>query len=452
MAGIGISNGTGTASNYTLTGGTHSFTINRRVVSLSGGSRQYNGSATAIAADLPTINNLVGSETLTLSGNGVVENANVGDNKPLTNLSGLTLQNGSNGGLAANYTLSGGSSIISITPRILSLDGSRVYDGTTNSNSSDLTISNLVGSETVSLSGFGTVTSGNVGTNKTITLNTLSISDGSGSASNYTLTGGTHTYDITSRAVTYSGTKVYDGSTLVNGSDLTTISNLATGESLSILGSGSISSANVGTGKSVTTGTLSLQNGTGLASNYTLGSGTFDVTQRWINITGNKSYDGSTSVTAGSLALGNLVSGESLTISGSGSVSSSSVGSDKAITLGTLALGNTGSGTASNYTFGNTSFEITRRVLNASGSRAYNGSTNVTSSDLTLNNLAGSETITFSGSGTISSAEVENNKSVTSDGFSISNGSGAASNYTLSGGSFTLSVTTRPLTLSGSSL
>ena len=50
---------------------------------------------------------------------------------------------------------------------------------------------------------------------------------------------------------------------------------------------------------------------------------------------------------------------------------------------------------ASNYTFGNTSFEITRRVLNASGSRAYNGSTNVTSSDLTLNNLAGSETITF---------------------------------------------------------
>ena len=144
LAGIGISNGTGTASNYTLTGGTHSFTINRRVVSLSGGSRQYNGSATAIAADLPTINNLVGSETLTLSGNGVVENANVGDNKPLTNLSGLTLQNGSNGGLATNYTLSGGSSIISITPRILSLDGSRVYDGTTNSNSSDLTISNLV--------------------------------------------------------------------------------------------------------------------------------------------------------------------------------------------------------------------------------------------------------------------------------------------------------------------
>ena len=206
LAGISISMERA-MSNYTLTGGTHSFTINRRVVSLSGGSRQYNGSATAIAADLPTINNLVGSETLTLSGNGVVENANVGDNKPLTNLSGLTLQNGSNGGLAANYTLSGGSSIISITPRILSLDGSRVYDGTTNSNSSDLTISNLVGSETVSLSGFGTVTSGNVGTNKTITLNTLSLSDGSGSASNYTLTGGTILTTLPQERFTYSGTK-----------------------------------------------------------------------------------------------------------------------------------------------------------------------------------------------------------------------------------------------------
>ena len=89
---------------------------------------------------------MVGSELLRYQ-NGVLGNANVGDLKTLTNVSGLTVGNGTNGGLAANYTLSGGTQTMSITKRPITISGSRFYDGTSTVNSSDITtfIIELVG-------------------------------------------------------------------------------------------------------------------------------------------------------------------------------------------------------------------------------------------------------------------------------------------------------------------
>ena len=54
-----------------------------------------------------------------------------------------------------------------------------------------------------------------------VNVNTLSISDGSGAASNYTLTNGTLTMTILPRTTTVSGTKVYDGTTTVRPENLT---------------------------------------------------------------------------------------------------------------------------------------------------------------------------------------------------------------------------------------
>ena len=64
----------------------------------------------------------------------------------------------------------------------------------TAANASDQTLSGLQGGETLTLGGSGTVASANVGTGKAITLGSLSLSNGTGTASNYTLTGGTHTF------------------------------------------------------------------------------------------------------------------------------------------------------------------------------------------------------------------------------------------------------------------
>ena len=56
-------------------------------------------------------------------------------------------------------------------------------------NSSDLSLTGLVGSETLTLAGSGTLTTSAVGTGKTITLNTLAIANSTGLASNYQLSG-----------------------------------------------------------------------------------------------------------------------------------------------------------------------------------------------------------------------------------------------------------------------
>ena len=66
LTGVSIADGTngGLASNYTLTGGTHNFTVNRRVVGVSG-TRLYDATTNAVASDLATHANLVGSQNLT---------------------------------------------------------------------------------------------------------------------------------------------------------------------------------------------------------------------------------------------------------------------------------------------------------------------------------------------------------------------------------------------------
>ena len=77
-------------------------------------------------------------------------------------------------GLASNYTITSNS--FAITQRVLSSSGSRLYDATTTASPSDLTLSNLIGSETLTLSGSGTLSDANVADNKTVSLNTLSLS------------------------------------------------------------------------------------------------------------------------------------------------------------------------------------------------------------------------------------------------------------------------------------
>ena len=72
LSGISIADGSGgAASNYTLTGGTHNFTVNRRPVGVSG-TRLYDATTNAVASDLSTHANLVGSQTLNLSGTGTI--------------------------------------------------------------------------------------------------------------------------------------------------------------------------------------------------------------------------------------------------------------------------------------------------------------------------------------------------------------------------------------------
>ena len=164
----------------------------------------YNGNTTVSNSDLNTFSNIVSGETLGLSGSGSVSSANTGNSKTVS-LGTLALQNGS--GSASNYSISSAS--LSVNPIAISLSGSRTYDGSSLASASDLTISGLIGSETLVLSGAGTITSSAVANNYDVSQGSLSLGDGSngGLAANYTLNGSTRTLNITPRILNISGTK-----------------------------------------------------------------------------------------------------------------------------------------------------------------------------------------------------------------------------------------------------
>ena len=119
----------------------------------------------------------------------------------------------------------------SVSQRSISMSGSRSYNGSTTVNSSDLSVfNNLVSGETLDITGSGTVSSANVGLSKSVTIGSLSLSNGTGSSANYTL--GSATLDITQKSLTISGSKVYDGTNVIQGSNFSTFSGIVSGETL----------------------------------------------------------------------------------------------------------------------------------------------------------------------------------------------------------------------------
>ena len=98
------------------------------------------------------------------SGLGSTSSANVGTyNLTDTSAGTLALGNGSNGGLASNYTLTGGTQDYTITQRVLNSSGSKTYDANTNALAADITLSNLVSGEALNHSGTATIGSANAG-------------------------------------------------------------------------------------------------------------------------------------------------------------------------------------------------------------------------------------------------------------------------------------------------
>ena len=120
-----------TAGNYSLSYVNGTLTVNPapiipdpvNTIGLSG-SRVYDGTVN-VAANIFTLSGLVGGQNLSLTGVGTVADKNVGNNKPVT-LGSLALGNGSTG-LASNYTLSGGTRSVTITPAPLTVQADNQY-------------------------------------------------------------------------------------------------------------------------------------------------------------------------------------------------------------------------------------------------------------------------------------------------------------------------------------
>ena len=359
--------------------------VTQRPINLSG-TKIYDGNTTLNNSIVSVSSGLIGIETLTLTGEVNTNNANVGSYSAsggTLNVGSTTINiaNGSNGGLAANYAINDGN--FTITQRPVGVSGTRLYDATTNAVASDLsTHANLVGSETLTLSGTGTIASKDVGSNKTVSVGTLALADGSngGLAANYTLSGGTHQLTVNQRPLNATLARQYDGTTAAAGSTLSSFDALQGGETLTMTGSGTAASANVANGIAMSSnGNLALADGTGAASNYSLNSTVINVTQRPISVSGTRLYDATTNAVASDLSThANLVGSQTLTLSGTGTIANKDVGNNKTVSVGTLALGNgSNGGLAGNYTLSGGTHQLTvnQRPLNATLARQYDGTT-----------------------------------------------------------------------------
>ena len=144
-----------------------------------------------------------------------------------------------------------------------------------------------------------------------------------------------------------------------------------------------------------------------------------------------------------------------MTLTGQGSVTNKNVaGGTQAVTLGTLAIGDqsgataASGGLASNYNFTSATLTINQRVLNSNSSRVYDSTTTAASSDILLTNQVTGETLQLSNASATSNANVGSYSITNLSGITISDEAGAnassgalAANYTLTGGTHTVSYT-----------
>jgi hypothetical protein len=456
--------------NYILvqpTGITATITPKTITPSATATSRQYDGTTNATAGVSAAASGVITGDTVNFASTlAQFDGKDVANGRTVT-VSGIS----KSGGDAANYTLSTttATALANITPRILDLTGTRVYDTSTSIYSPGLTLGRLVTGESLVLSGTGNTSSKNVGTYTAgnFTLGSLALSDGAGGlASNYTLVGGTDTYTVTKAILNVAGTvannKVYDANTNavlhdavlqgVLGSDAVGLTNAT---------AGTFSDKNVGTQKTVTTN-MGI-NGTD-SGNYTLvqpGNVFADITAKQITVvaTGvSKIYDGTT---ASAATLGAQLEGsDQVTFNfASNTFDTKDVANGKTVTVSGITSAGADAG---NYSLANTvattTANVTPYIINLTGTRVYDGTVdaraNLFGTAGVVNGVNG-ETLTLSGVGKSGAKNVATyNRAANGTGnFDLNtlalNGSGGsnAGNYALLGGVDAFTITPLAVTV-----
>ncbi len=262
-----------------------------------------------------------------------------------------------------------------VTPKPLTISGvtasGKVYDGDTSAeiDAGGANISGgIVGSDDVGLVTTGAVgafDTKNVGTDKTVTINNLTL-DGA-TAGNYSVTAPTTTASITERTLTVSASgvdKTYDGTTnaTVNLSD----DRVSGDDVITAYAEAAFSSKVVGDDQAIGVSGISIAGGTD-SGNYLLGnitaSATANITVRTLTVTAtgiDKPYDGNTDATV-TLA-DNRVSGDDVVIAyTSAQFEDSGAGSDKPVHVSGISI--TGGDDATNYLLDNTTTATTANIL-----------------------------------------------------------------------------------------
>ena len=322
-----IGSGLTPQAGYTIvydTTASESLSVVPRAVTLAA-SKVYDGTVAFTGGQI-TVGGTVGGQTLTVTGSVNARSADVETGNVFVNPTALTLQSGS--GLASNYRLTGATSTVTITPRALTVSGSKTYDATTAVAAAQLSVSGALAGEVVLLSaGTATLGAADVGTYQggAFAGGAISVSGPTGRASNYALPATFDTVTVTPAKVSIAASKVYDGTATFSASANLLVTGVA-GQTLTVTGpSLTANSARVSAVSSLSgLGGLTLADGTGRASNYTLvgATSTVRITPRPIGVTltnvgVTKTYDGTADLIGAivpTYATSNLLPGDTVAL------------------------------------------------------------------------------------------------------------------------------------------
>lgn len=274
-------------SNYNITYTSYSGIVAKKALAITEPTiapKEYNASATAGAVTVGELSGLVSPETLTATAVAADYSSPNAGSYPSTVVT-YTLADGTDGGLAANYSLENGTATGEITSKPLSVTdpmiASKEYNGSSTSGAVTVgTLSGFVGTETVTATAVGTFADANVGTGKSATI-VYTLEDGvnGGLAINYSLANGSGSGDISQKPLTITAngpTKTY-GTALTAVTSTTNFTADATGVGSEVVTSVTLTPDAAGLSATTAAGlpyvvTPSQATGTGgfLASNYNI--------------------------------------------------------------------------------------------------------------------------------------------------------------------------------------
>ena len=320
------------AGNYSVTVKTAQGTITPLAI-IATGTRVYDGDPDAPGSILNIINGIPGDE-IGLTGTGTLGSKHVGTHD-VTDPGTLTLT----GTDKNNYTLTGGTETVKITPFAVVLYGTRVYDGVTDGDSGILAVTNAFAGDTVTVaSGTSTIANRDVGNEGITNFGTLTL--GGASAGDYTLVGAKGVVKVTPEMLTVTavpGTKTYDGTTTSDGTPIVTTGtifgpdtgtfiqtygNPHAGTSIQLTPSGSVSDGNGGKNYVITYVPIS----TGIIDPLA------------VILSGTRVVDNQTDANSGILTITNLIPGDTASVSGNGVLKAPDVGPEQIVDFGGLTL------------------------------------------------------------------------------------------------------------------
>jgi filamentous hemagglutinin family protein len=477
ISGITLADGTlgGLASNYQINStATALGNIERKVITVSAAvaDKVYDSFTTATVTNYG-FSGLVGSEVLTATSTANFDTKDVGVAKPVT-LSGITLGDGSLGGLARDYVVAptaAGSA--TITQAVISqvtgvTAANKVYDGTTAATLVSGTlgfVGEFAGDDLTATATNAVFDTKQAGTNKSVTIGGVVLAGGD--AGNYTLIAGgptNSTANITPRSLLVSATgidKVYDTSTTAA---VILTDNRIAGDSLTATSSNAFATKDVGRGKGVTvtdiaiSGTdaidYSVNTSTGTSANISKAS----LTVSAIGI--DKVYDATT--VASVTVIGTPLTGDDLTFSASSAAfSDKNVGTAKTVTASGITDAGADAGNYAFNTVASTTANITPRIISevtgvTAANKVYDGTTSATLVSGALGfvgEYSGDQLTATATNAVFNDKNAGTNKSVTIGGVVLAGAD--AGNYTLIAGGPTTSsanITPRPLAVTATGI